>query len=209
LLPVNRQPHQLRTAEAFVEVTGSHSEQALQKLVDREKRADIACRLRTVLLAKQGFTAPEIAILIGLSRRSVQFWVARYNDEGLDGLKNKLGRGRKPAFTAEQESRLCQRLDTAPKTEDGVCSLRGKDVQRILEVEFGKVRSLNAVYALPHKLGYSSLSPRPINPRSDPVAQDDFKKSSRKNLRKSKESTPAADSKSSSRMKQDSGSKGR
>jgi len=192
-----------------VEVTGSHSEQALQKLVDREKRADIACRLRTVLLAKQGFTAPEIAILTGLSRRSVQFWVARYNTEGLDGLRNKLGRGRKPALTPEQEEELRQRLNAAPKTEDGVCSLRGKDVQRILEKEFGQLRSLNAVYVLLHKLGYSSLSPRPLNPQADPVAQEDFKKSSLKNSRKSKRSTRIADSKSSSKMKQDSGSKAR
>lgn len=65
-----------------MEVKGSHTEQSLQKLVDREKRVDIACRLRSVLLAKQGFTAPEIAILTRLSRRTVQFWVARYNTEG-------------------------------------------------------------------------------------------------------------------------------
>jgi transposase len=192
-----------------MEVRGSHSEQELQKLVDREKRADLACRYRIVLLAKQGFNAPEIATLTGLSRRSVQFWVARYNREGPDGLMNKTGRGRKPALTPEQETKLCERLDAVPKPGDGVCTLRGKDVQRILETEFGHVRSVNAVYALLHKLGYSSLVPRPINPQADLAAQEDFKKSSPKNSPKSKQNTPINASKSSLRTKRDLASKAR
>jgi len=108
-----------------------HSEQALQRLVERERRADRAKRLRTVLLAKQGFTAPEIATCTGFSRRSVQDWVARYNREGLAGLETKPGRGRQPPLTPAQAEQLQQRLDAGPLPEDGVCTLRGKDVQRI------------------------------------------------------------------------------
>jgi len=192
-----------------MKVKGSHTEQELQKLVDREKRADLACRYRIVLLAKQGFNAPEISTLTGLSRRSVQFWVARYNSEGHDGLKNKTGRGRKPVLTPEEEAKLCERLDAQPKVADGVCTLRGKDVQRILETEFGHVRSLNAVYALLHKLGYSSLVPRPINPQTDLASQEDFKKTSRKNSLKSKQNIPIDASKSSLRTKRDSANKAR
>lgn len=161
-----------------MEVAVHHTEQQLQRLVDREPRADRAQRLRIVLLAKQGFTAPEIATLTGLSRRSVQVWVARYNGEGLAGLNTKPGRGRKPPLTPEQEQQLRRRLDAGPLPEDGVCTLRGKDVQRVLQQEFGQLRSLNAVYALLHRLGYSSLVPRPAHPKADPDAQENFKKSS-------------------------------
>ena len=45
-------------------VVEHHSEQVLQPLAERE--------LRTVLLAKQGFTAPEIATCTGFSRQSIQ-----------------------------------------------------------------------------------------------------------------------------------------
>jgi len=45
----------------------------------------------TVLMAQQGFTAPEVAICTGFSPRSVQEWVARYNREGLSGLANQTG----------------------------------------------------------------------------------------------------------------------
>ena len=140
-------------------VVNHHSERQLQLLADQEPRAAIAKRLRTIVLAKRSYTAPEIATCTGFSRRVVQAWVARYNGEGLAGLETKAGRGRKPPLTPEEADQLQQRLDAGPLPEDGVCTLRGKDVQRILESEFGQLRSLNAVYGLLHRLGYSSLVP--------------------------------------------------
>ena len=56
-----------------------------------------------------------------------------------------------------------------------MCSLRGKDFQRILAEEFGVQRSLTAVYNLLHSLGYSYLRPRPIHRKSDPAAIEEFK----------------------------------
>ena len=132
--------------EASMNVVSHHSEQQLQRLADREPRAELAKRLRTVLMAQQGFTAPEVAICTGFSPRSVQEWVARYNREGLSGLATKPGRGRKPSLTPEEAEQLKQRLDAGPLPDDGVCTLRGKDVQLILQHEFGQLRSLNAVY---------------------------------------------------------------
>ncbi len=49
-------------------VVSHHSEQQLQQLADREPRADARqTSLRTVLMAQQGFTAPEVAICTGFS----------------------------------------------------------------------------------------------------------------------------------------------
>jgi len=190
-------------------VASYHSEQDLQRLADQEPRADLAKRLRTVLLAQQGFTAPEIATCTGFSRRSVQIWVERYNREGLTGLRTQPGRGRKPPLSPEQAERLQQRLDAGALPEDGVCTLRGKDVQRILEREFGQLRSLNTIYGLLHRLGFSTLVPRPRHPQSDPAAQDEFKKNSASGSKRSKRSIPAAGSKSSTKTKRGSASKER
>ena len=159
-----------------MDVAAHDTEQRLQQLTERESRADRAQRLRTVLLAKQGFTASEIATCTGFSCRSVQEWVLRDNREGLDGLNTRPGRGRKPPLTPDEAAQFQQRMDAGPLPEDGVCTLRGKDAQRILQHEFGKLRSLNAVSGLLHQLGYSSLVPRPQHPQSDPAAQEEFKK---------------------------------
>lgn len=189
-------------------VVDHHTEQQLQRLAERETRADLAQRLRVVLLAKQGFTAPEITICTGFSRRSVQEWVARYNRVGLAGLETKAGRGRKPPLTPEQGLQLQQRLDAGPLPEDAVCTLRGKDVQRILQQEFGQLRSLSAVYDLLHRLGYSSLVPRPQHPQSDPMAQEEFKKNLTRNSARFKRNILIFDCKSSMKTKHVSVNKG-
>jgi len=72
-----------------------------------------------------------------------------------------------------------RRLDQGATAADGVCTLRGADVRRILEQEFGVLYALPSVYKLLHRLGYSSLAPRPRHKLADPVAQEAFKKSSR------------------------------
>jgi len=151
----------------------------LEELVRRErieKDATRSKRLRIVILATGGYTAPAIAMSVGLSRRICQRWVARYNAEGLEGLADRRGQQPEPTLTPEQEQQVCQRLEAGPRAEDQVCSLRGVDVQRILATEFGVQRSLPAVYHLLHRLGYSYLRPRPRHRRADPQAQEEFKR---------------------------------
>jgi transposase len=70
---------------------------------------------------------------------------------------------------------LKQRLDAPPRPDDGVCTLRGADVRRILEQEFGVQMSLQAVYDLLGRLGYSSLVPRPCHEDANPEVQEAFK----------------------------------
>ena len=140
-----------------------------------EKSAERARRMRIVILAMSGWTAPAVAMTTGLSRRVCQEWVARFNESGLSGLEDRRGRASRSSLTPEQEVAVRQRIESGPTEVDQVCSLRGKDFQRILAEEFGVQRSLTAVYNLLHSLGYSYLRPRPIHRKSDPVAMEEFK----------------------------------
>lgn len=80
------------------------------------------------------------------------------------------------ALTPDQEQQLRDRLRAGPTDADGVCALRGADVCRILATEFRQVRSLPAVYALLHRLGFEPLRPRPRHPKADRAAPERFKK---------------------------------
>ncbi len=64
-------------------------------------------------------------------------------------------------------------------------------IQRIIEQEFGVLYSISAVNYLLHRLGYSYLCPRPKHEKSDPAAQEAFKKSFRKRWLKSPSIIPA------------------
>ena len=155
----------------------SHDEAAgLRQLARTEKNAKLAQRLRLVALAMDGHASLEIGRWVDLSQRQVQHWVRRYNQGGVDGLEDQPGRGPNPMLADDEVEQLKARIDAGPSPTDGVCTLRGKEVQRILEEEFGKVRKIGAVYKLLHKLGYSSLAPRPQHRNADPAAQEAFKK---------------------------------
>lgn len=162
----------------------------LKRLARTEKDVILSKRMQMVVLAIEGYTAPAIARSLSSSRRVCQHWVQRYNAEGLEGLRSQPGRGRPPLLTPEEQVCLKQRLDAGPTPEDIVCTLRGKDIQRILAEEFGKVRSLDTVYSLLQQLGYSSLVPRPQHRKGDPEAQADFKKSSQRSWPPSPPNTP-------------------
>ena len=162
-------------------VTLCHAEdrQRLEQLVKSEKNAKQRDRYRAVLLAVEGREGDDIAAHIGRSPRFVDEWTARYRRGGIDALQGKKYPGRKPKLTPQQEEQLKARLDAGPRPEDGVCTLRGRDVQRILREEFGKVRCLSAVYNLLHDIGYNDLVPRPQHKDADPAALEAFKKTPR------------------------------
>jgi transposase len=145
-----------------------------KRLERAERDADRARRLRIVILGLEGWTAPAVAMGVGLSRRICQRWVARYNEQGLAGLDDQRGQKSELPLTEQQQAAVRERVDAGPTAEDGVCSLRGKDVQRILAEEFGLLRSLSSVYWLLHRLGYSYLCPRPRHRKHDPEAMKAF-----------------------------------
>lgn len=134
-------------------------------------------RCRAVVLALEGREAPAIAAMLGRARRSVQDWVYAYRDGGLEAIHPPKRPGRQPILPRQREAELKARLDDGPRAQDGVCTLRGQDVQQILEREFGVSYSLPGAYDLLHRLGYSCLRPRPRHEKNNPVAMKKFRTS--------------------------------
>jgi transposase len=151
--------------------------QSLEQLVHQETNAKQRDRYRAVVLATQNLQGDEIAARLGRSPRFVDKWVGRYRKQGLAGLRPRKQPGRKPKLTAEQEQQLKARLDAGATAADGLCTLRGKDLCRLIEKEFGVVHTLGGIYDVLRRLGYSSLSPRPRHRKNDPAAMESFKAS--------------------------------
>ena len=135
-------------------------------------------RVRMVMHACQGETGAAIAKRLGYTDRSVRHWIRRYNEGGLAALQDRPRSGRPRHLEMAKESDLRRRLDAGAQASDGVCALRGEDGRRILNEEFGARYSLSGTYVLLHRLGYSSLVPRPQHPEADPAAQEAFEKNS-------------------------------
>lgn len=152
------------------------SEEELEGRIRSAKHPKLRQRLRIVYWACRGETAEQIVERVGLSRRCVQEWVKRYNAEGLDGLNDRSGRGRKLPLAREHTEQLKQRLDEGPREADGVCVFTGPLIRELIEQEFNKSLTLSATYYLLHAIGYSWLVPRPRHPQADPQKQAAFKK---------------------------------
>ena len=146
----------------------------LRERVAREGNAKQRDRYRAVLLAMDGLEGDEIAERVGRSPRFVDEWVARYRRGGIDALVPRRQSGRPPKLSPDQEQQLKARLDAGPRDSDGVCTLRGRDVCRIIEQEFGVVHTLGGIYDVLRRLGYSSLLPRPRHRKNDPNAMQQF-----------------------------------
>jgi transposase len=168
------------TTEVILEVYPHETAAQLRRLARIQNSGRVAVRMLAVASAIENKSAPEIARESGMSRRSVQDWVRRYNRGGSEQLQEQGGRGHKPVLTPSQVMLLKARLDAGATEADGVCVLRGLDVKRILAEEFGKVRSLSSVYELLHTIGYNDLMPRPQHMKADPAAQAAFKKNARR-----------------------------
>lgn len=148
----------------------------LREAVHRVSDADERDRVRMVVNAKEGQTGVEIAQRFGYTDRAVRKWIRRYNEGGLAGLRDLPRSGRPRHLEATKEEDVRKRLDAGARLGDEMCVLRGADVRRILAEEFGARYSLSGTYVVLHRLGYSSLMPRPQHPDANPVAQEEFEK---------------------------------
>jgi transposase len=147
----------------------------LRRLAVKEKDAEQKDRYLAVVHAAQGVETAVIQRMLARSRGFVQRWAYAYRDGGIGALKDKPRGGSRPKLPREQEEQLKARLDAGPRPEDGVCTLRGKDAIRIIEEMFGVKYTLNGIYPLLRRLGYSCLAPRPRHERQDQAAQKKFK----------------------------------
>jgi transposase len=148
----------------------------LRRHVAAERQALQRDRYRAVLLvAADGLAGDEVARRLGRSPRFVDEWAGRYRRGGLDALAPRKPRGAAPKLSPEQVARLKARLDAGPTPADGVCALRGRDVVRILEAEFGVRHTIGSVYSVLRRIGYSCLAPRPRHEKNDPAAAAAFR----------------------------------
>src|SRR5436190_1752861 len=123
----------------------------------------------------RGMEHEEAAGLAGLSRSAAYEWHNRYEEDGLEGLRDRPRPGRQPRVDATTSARLKERIVAgAELARDGVVAFRGVDAQRILKEEFAIECSLSSSYRLLHRLKLSWLAPRPRHPEADATAQAEF-----------------------------------
>jgi len=142
----------------------------------KEQDAHVATRIQAIRMVILKKTRQETSEALGLSSRQIQNLIHRFNEFGLPGLYDRPRPGQPTKLSRDREAAFIERMERGALETDGICSLRGHDLRRILSKEFNAEYSLGGVYFLLHRLNFSCRVPRPENPSSSTEVQDAFKK---------------------------------
>jgi transposase len=123
----------------------------------------------------------EAARIGGMDRQTLRDWVHRFNERGLDGLKDSWSRGNPSRLSPAQQTELARLVETGPdRAVHGVVRWRRIDLQRVISERFGVIYHERTVGKVLKQLGFSHISARPRHPAQDGQTVAAFKKTSQR-----------------------------
>jgi len=152
---------------------------SLQQEIQRSEESRYDHRLHGVLLVAQGMTCPEVARLLGDAPRSVEYWVHRYQRQGLGGLTEGERSGRPRRLSEKQMEEINRVLRHKPSDAGMRVNLwDGKTLSAWIEKSYGIELKVRQCQRLFRQLEFRLRKPRPVLARADPVRQKKHKKNS-------------------------------
>jgi transposase len=103
-----------------VELSGDQREQLLAVVNSRDVSAAVATRARIVLWRAEGRPKKEVAALAGVSRPTVDLWLARYDTEGMAGLIDRSHAAPRAQLPPTARARVLALSRTSPPPETGL-----------------------------------------------------------------------------------------
>ena len=160
-------------------ISDATSVMSLQQEIQRSEESRYDHRLHGVLLVAQGLTCPEIAGLLGDAPRSVEYWVHRYQLQGLAGLTEGDRSGRPSRLSAKQMEEIGRALRNKPSDAGMRVNLwDGKTLSAWIEKAYGVQLRVRQCQRLFRQLDFRLRKPRPLLAKADPTRQKKHKKNS-------------------------------
>jgi len=153
----------------------------LQDEIRRSAESRYNHRLHGLLLVAQGMSGLEVARLLGDAPRTVQYWVRRFEQDGLAGLLEGERTGRPRRLSERQLEEVNAALRRSPEE----CGLSGnlwdgKTLSAWIQRRFGVRLGVRQCQYLFRQLGFRMRKPRPLISPADPERQRRHKKNSRR-----------------------------
>jgi transposase len=153
---------------------------ALQDEIQRSDESRYDHRLHGVLLVASGKTCSEVAGLFGQSRRTVQYWVKRFDAHGFAGLQERQRSGRPSLLTEGIKEKIGYDLRRSPRDIGyGQNLWDGKMLSHHLAKTYSLQLGARQCQRLFHNLGFRRRKPRPVIARADGESQLTYKKTDR------------------------------
>jgi transposase len=149
----------------------------LQDEIRRSKESRYDHRLHGLLLVAQGMSCPEVGRLLGDAPRTVEYWVRRFEENGLAGLVEGERSGRPRRLSDKQLEEINSVLRQTPKSVGITSGLwDGKGLAAFIKKRYGVTLGVRQCQYIFKSLGFRRRKPRPLIARADPEVQEAYKK---------------------------------
>ena len=149
----------------------------LQDEIRRSGEARYDHRLHGVLLVAQGLSCPQVAHLLGDAPRTVEYWVQRFEKEGLSGLVEGERLGRPTRLSEAQLEEIAAVLREPPTAVGLKTNLwDGKTLSAFIQERYEVPVGVRQCQRLFRRLGFRLRKPRPVIARADAQRQEAYKK---------------------------------
>lgn len=153
------------------------SPQDLRALARRERDGRVCARLHGLAHAREGKSRAEAARLAGMDRQTLSDWVRRYNERGVEGLRDRPKSGRPCGLTPAQQAALKALILKGPDPERaGLSAWRIRDLCERAAARFQVRYSETGMLRLVKSLDLSWQKARPAHPKARGKEQERFKK---------------------------------
>lgn len=158
-----------------------YTPEEIKALIKRDDQYLIGIRLYAVLQVALGKPSRQVEELFGISFKQVTNWVHRFEEGGVEGLRDREGRGRKSRLSPEALERIDEALAQSPEvfgynSATWTGPLLGDWIKKEFNVEYKSAQ----IYNLLRGMGFSHQKSRPVYPEADPEKQEEFKESLKK-----------------------------
>jgi putative transposase len=142
----------------------------------RERNPRTATRMLAIANALEGLTRAEAARLAGMERQALRDAVVRYNQEGLEGLRDRPKPGRPPTLSEGEQALLRAKILQRPGPQDGCRDWTLLALCGWIETRFAKHLHPASLLRIVQGLDLSRQKTRPQHPKADLKAQAAFAK---------------------------------
>jgi transposase len=154
----------------------NYSPEQIRSLFRDDERYTIGIRLYAVYQVSLGQSSRKLEALYNTSFKQITNWVHRFEKEGIDGLRDKEGRGRTHRLTEEQRQRIGTLLKEAPEQYGyNSATWTGPMVIEWIGREYNIVYKKAQIYNIIKALGFSYQRGKGIFPETDAEKQAVFK----------------------------------
>ena len=135
----------------------------IKSLIAKETNGRMRIRLLALSHIKDGANRAQTATYLKISRKAVNDWAKKFDENGLDGLKEQPRAGRPCSLTAEQLITLKEYV-TKNSIKPNGGRLTGKSLVNYIQEEFGVTYCLDNIYRLLNSLNFSWITSRSKHP---------------------------------------------